>query len=455
LRDSVRPPNISFHGGQLGQQLCFELSLFPLSILSLSPPSPSPHRQKCRSDFEIVELIAQGTLGKVHKVIDKEDATKYAMKIISQSYILDSNNLANVEIERSVMSKCHHINIIRLILTFLECDNLYYVTELASHGNLQQILIDRKTLNIEATQVIVGQTLLAISHLHQKRILHRNLHPENLLIGNKWNIKVNDFKTAKILDESGRFELQRGDFVGSADYVSPEVLENASIGLSADLWAIGCILYTLLAGVAPFHCETQSETFQRIQALNYTFPSGFPDVAKDLVSKLLVREPTERLGNGEYENEYESIRKHPFFTGIDWKTLPEREVPTLRNPKPQVKLEKAVKETEEEVKGVKSEVPELLDGQRSILEGRIVKKRKMTKKNRWLVLTDKPRLFYVDLKNRKIKGEIPLTDDTKVAVGKKTKWNVKVPGRVYHLRSKGEIQPNQWAEAIKRILGKC
>jgi hypothetical protein len=116
--------------------------------------------------------------------------------------------------------------------------------------------------------------------------------------------------------------------------------------------------------------------------------------------------------------------------------------------------ERGIVVTEEGRKEVKSKVPELLDGQRSILEGKIVKKRRIIKKERWLVLTDKPRLFYVKLKNNTIKGEIPLTNETKVVILKGSKWNVEVPKRVYELRSKGEIHPNQWAEAINGILGK-
>jgi 3-phosphoinositide dependent protein kinase-1 len=339
------------------------------------PPSSGGVCQKRLNDFNVGEVLGQGAFGQVQKVIDKEDGKQYAMKVLSKSHIMREKKMPYVRVERDVMSKCRHPNIIRLILTFQDTENLYYVTELAPHGDLQKVLNDRKTLNIETARVAVGQTLLAVAHMHQKRVLHRDLKPENLLLGTKWNVKVTGFGTAKIVDDSVPFGLQRGSFVGSADYVSPEVLGDAPVGPSADLWAVGCILFAFLVGTGPFRGETQFETFHKIQGLEYTFPPGMSADAQDLIRRLLRLDPAERLGHGEYAREYASIKEHPFFAGIDWGALPEREVPTLSKPVEVAPAPRPGREdppAREERSGGETAVPGLLGAdERSILEGTI------------------------------------------------------------------------------------
>jgi 3-phosphoinositide dependent protein kinase-1 len=112
--------------------------------------------------------------------------------------------------------------------------------------------------------------------------------------------------------------------VGTAEYVSPELLREKSACKASDLWALGCIIYQLLAGRPPFKAANEYLTFQKIMNLEYHFPDGFPDKARDLVERLLVLDPAHRLP-------VEHIRNHQFFEGITWgKSLWREEVPTLR-----------------------------------------------------------------------------------------------------------------------------
>jgi 3-phosphoinositide dependent protein kinase-1 len=351
------------------------------------------------------------------------------MKVLSKAHIMREKTMDYVKVERDVMSLCRHPNIVRLVLTFQDPANLYYVTELAPHGDLQKVLNERGPLDPQSARVAAAQTLLAVAHMHQRRVLHRDLKPENLLIGQGYRVKITDFGTAKILDAASAFEVQRGSFVGSADYVSPEVLDNGVVGPSADLWALGCVVYALLAGVGPFHGGTQYDTFQRIQAFTYGFPGGFPADAEALVRGLLQLEPHSRLGHGEYDSDYGSIRGHPFFAGLDWAQVPEMEIPSVARAPPALEVPvptivpptpvaaappaeaarpavaavaaAAVPAKPPPVEAAPTEVPHLLFAkERSLLEGMIVKKRGFSTKERRLVLTDRPRLFYVDMKAR-------------------------------------------------------
>jgi len=156
-------------------------------------------------------------------------------------------------------------------------------------------------------------------------------------------IKITDFGTAKLLDlpnpstdspvatpqdSSDDISSRANSFVGTAEYVSPELLTDKSACKSSDLWAFGCIVYQLLAGRPPFKASNEYQTFQKIVNLEYDFPNGFPPTARDLVQKLLVLDPAERLTIRE-------IKRHPFFEGQEWgRALWKQKPPRLRPLKP-------------------------------------------------------------------------------------------------------------------------
>lgn len=168
--------------------------------------------------------------------------------------------------------------------------------------------------------------------MHSRGVIHRDLKPENVLLDERMHVKITDFGTAKILDPPKRPPQQDGEgngvpvagdpveevddsransFVGTAEYVSPELLTDKAACKASDLWAFGCMVFQLLAGRPPFKASNEYQTFQKIVNLDYEFPKGFPPVARDLVERLLVLDPTKRIT-------IEHIKKHEFFEGVEW-----------------------------------------------------------------------------------------------------------------------------------------
>ena len=202
------------------------------------------------------------------------------------------------------------------------------------------------TFDEECTRFYGAQILDSIAYMHSKGIIHRDLKPENVLLDEQMHTKITDFGTAKILDIKPRPQDPGGtgndgsiagdpmdgveqdravSFVGTAEYVSPELLTDKNACKASDLWAFGCIVYQLLAGRPPFKAGNEYQTFQKIVALDYHFPDGFPHVARDLIERLLVLDPSKRLP-------IEHIKTHPFFDGIHWGTgLWKQKAPRLRN----------------------------------------------------------------------------------------------------------------------------
>uniref|UniRef100_A0A1A9UJC2 3-phosphoinositide-dependent protein kinase 1 n=1 Tax=Glossina austeni TaxID=7395 RepID=A0A1A9UJC2_GLOAU len=122
---------------------------------------------------------------------------------------------------------------------------------------------------------------------------------------------------------------RKGSFVGTAQYVSPEVLQNAPITPAADLWALGCIIYQMMSGLPPFRGNNDYVIFKEIIACNLDFPQGFDKDAEDLVKKLLRSNPAERLGAQDTHGHYESIRNHPFFQGVNFETVRQQTPPPI------------------------------------------------------------------------------------------------------------------------------
>jgi 3-phosphoinositide dependent protein kinase-1 len=114
----------------------------------------------------------------------------------------------------------------------------------------------------------------------------------------------------------------KGSFVGTEDYVAPEIVKNQEATFSSDLWSLGIIIYLAFAGKTPFKGHSPFYTFENILACNYTIPDSIPEDAKDLITKLLKVNPKERLGAGnseeEKDNNLDSLKKHPFFKDINF-----------------------------------------------------------------------------------------------------------------------------------------
>lgn len=161
----------------------------------------------------------------------------------------------------------------------------------------------------------------------------------SILLDDRLHIKVTDFGSAKIVQENEANSSVEEDtsataaaarsFVGTAEYVSPELLRSDAVSKEADLWAFGCVIYQMLSGKSPFKAPTDYLIFQKIKNLEYTIPEEFPQVGKDILEKLLCLHPEKRLGS-QTTGGIQAIKEHPFFEGTDWDNLFETDAPPLK-----------------------------------------------------------------------------------------------------------------------------
>ncbi|KAL8725654.1 MAG: hypothetical protein Q9166_007231 [cf. Caloplaca sp. 2 TL-2023] len=280
-------------------------------------------------DFQFGRTLGEGSYSTVMAATDRESGKEFAIKVLDKRHIIKEKKVKYVNVEKDTLNRLtEHPGVVRLYYTFQDERSLYFVLDLASNGELLGVLKRLITFDYECTRFYGAEILDTIDFMHARGVIHRDLKPENVLLDEHMHVKITDFGTAKLLDplESTQHvdgipeaaELLDGSeinkansFVGTAEYVSPELLRDKTACKASDLWAFGCIIYQLLAGRPPFKAGNEYLTFQKILSLEFTFPTGFPDVAKDLVERLLVLEPSSRLS-------IEHIKNHQFFEGVIW-----------------------------------------------------------------------------------------------------------------------------------------
>ncbi|KAI9870668.1 MAG: pkb-activating kinase-like protein [Pleopsidium flavum] len=297
-------------------------------------------------DFNFGRTLGEGSYSTVLAATDRQTLIEYAIKVLDKRHIIKEKKVKYVNIEKDTLNRLtEHPGVVRLYFTFQDERSLYFVLDLASGGELLGVLKRMTTFDEECTRFYGAQILDTIDYMHAKGVIHRDLKPENVLLDDHMHVKITDFGTAKILNiprrqpggndgtsgtaagnpMDGSEESRANSFVGTAEYVSPELLNQKNACKASDLWAFGCIIYQLLAGRPPFKAANEFQTFQKILNLEYEFPAGFPEVAKDLVDRLLVLDPARRLN-------IEHIKNHEFFDGIVWgRGLWKQKAPRLKS----------------------------------------------------------------------------------------------------------------------------
>lgn len=220
--------------------------------------------------------------------------------------------MSEIKIHRSI----RHLHVVQFQHFFEDSENVYILLELCSNQSMNELLRRRKRLHELEVQCYSMQIINALKYLHAHRIIHRDLKLGNLFLNDKMEVKLGDFGLATKLDFDGE---KKRTICGTPNYIAPEVLEGkAGHSYEVDVWSLGVIMYTLIIGKPPFETSDVKTTYKRIRMNAYSFPEHvvISEAAKDLISKILIGDPTLRPN-------LDDICKHDFFTSCTIpKTLP-------------------------------------------------------------------------------------------------------------------------------------
>ncbi|ODV78893.1 Pkinase-domain-containing protein, partial [Suhomyces tanzawaensis NRRL Y-17324] len=277
--------------------------------------SASQAKRRSANDYQFGTRIGEGSYSTVFSALDVHNKQTYAIKVLSKRHIVKEDKIKYVNIEKTTLHRLgqQHPGIVQLYYTFQDESSLFFVLDFAEYGELLSIIRKFGSLSEQVAKFYMCQIVDAVRFIHSKGVIHRDLKPENILVGHDFNLKITDFGAAKLLggsdDNSGEnidyndvHEApdkadRQGSFVGTAEYVSPELLKHNVCGFESDVWALGCILYQFFHGNPPFKGNTEYLTFEKIIAVDYSFRTKTPvpaDVVQ-LVDQILVADPSQRL----------------------------------------------------------------------------------------------------------------------------------------------------------------
>ncbi|OQS06416.1 kinase [Thraustotheca clavata] len=275
-------------------------------------------------DFEFVKVLGRGAFAKVYLVRGK-GANKdkwFALKAYNKQAIVQKNQAQYIHTEKAALQACSdHPFIVSLYYAFQSQDRLFLVMEYCGGGDLLSTLTRRKAFTEPEAAFYIGQIVLALSHLHSKGIVFRDLKPENVVLDLDGNALLTDFGISKegVADHSSA-----NTFCGSPMYLAPEMLSRSGHGFALDWYSVGALLFELLTGLPPFYTNDKKQLFHNILRGNLTIPEYISPQARDLIQRLLWKDPNQRLGSGPRGDK--EIMEHPFFSSLDWGKLYRKEI---------------------------------------------------------------------------------------------------------------------------------
>lgn len=270
--------------------------------------------------FELVGLLGRGSFGEVFQVRHRGTQLECAMKILQKDKLKRGNLLRYAKAERNVLCFIRHPYIVALHCAFQTRSHLVLVMQYCPGGDLQQMISREGRLQEAVARLYAGEILLALGHLHERDIVFRDLKPANVVVDWEGHCMLTDFGLTK----AGVAALCGArSFCGSLAFLAPEILLRRGHGQAVDLYGLGVLLFTMLAGLPPFFHSDRETLCANIRHARLQVPEMVSSAAASLIYALMKREPSQRLGAGCTSE----VQRHFFFDGLDFDALGRREVP--------------------------------------------------------------------------------------------------------------------------------
>ncbi|KAJ3591637.1 hypothetical protein NHX12_006769 [Muraenolepis orangiensis] len=274
-------------------------------------------------DFRV---LGKGGFGEVSACQMKATGKLYACKKLNKKRLKKRKGNEGAMVEKRILARVHSRFIVSLAYAFQTKEQLCLVMTIMNGGDLKYhiYLVDDKNPGFCETRACyyLAQIIQGLEHLHQKRILYRDLKPENVLLDNEGNVRISDLGLAVELKEG---KTKTKGYAGTPGYMSPEMLNGEKYDTSVDYFTLGVTLFEFMAAKNPFRERgkkvDREEMKQRILNLVVVYPDTFSENAKSLCDALLAKEVAKRMGFK--DNSCDELRAHPFFKDINWRKLNE------------------------------------------------------------------------------------------------------------------------------------
>lgn len=237
------------------------------------------------------KVLGKGGFAKCYEMTDLTTNIVYAAKIIPHTRVAKPHQREKIDREIELHRTLHHKHIVRFYHYFEDKENIYILLEHCSRRSMAHVLKARKVLTEPEVRYYLRQIVSGLKCLHDQGILHRDLKLGNFFINEAMELKIGDFGLAAKLEP---VEQRSRTICGTPNYLSPEVLNKQGHGCESDIWALGCVMYTMLLGRPPFETTNLKETYRCIKEARYTMPSSLSISARQLIASMLAKNPEDR-----------------------------------------------------------------------------------------------------------------------------------------------------------------
>lgn len=296
------------------------------------------------NSFSKVKMLGKGDVGKVYLVREKKTEKLFAMKVLSKKEMIKRNKVKRVMAEQEILSTSNHPFIVTLYHSFQSDDYLYLCMEYCMGGEFFRALQTRpgKCLPEEDARFYAAEVIAALEYLHLMGFIYRDLKPENILLHQSGHVMLSDFdlsaratrrggapamirqatpNSAPLVDtRSCIADLRTNSFVGTEEYIAPEVIKGCGHTSAVDWWTLGILIYEMIFATTPFKGSTRNATFSNVLRNEVTFPESIPisSFGKSLIRKLLIKDELKRMGSQSGASE---VKQHKWFAPISWGLL--------------------------------------------------------------------------------------------------------------------------------------
>ncbi|XP_064460869.1 ribosomal protein S6 kinase-related protein-like [Ornithodoros turicata] len=282
------------------------------------PVRSKAHEQR----FEKVRELCAGTYGRVYLSRERATDQQFAVKVLSKARVLKENAVQQCKEEVSIQALLGwHPFIVPCTEHWQSKKHLFLVTPYLPCGELHSIWKALGPFSEVLVQIIVAELALVIDFLHNMGVIYRDIKMENVLLDNQGHVQLIDFGFARWLGYSSRTTT----ICGTMQLMAPEILNMQPYGHAVDWWSLGIIAYALLVGHYPVErCSDHIVMQKLVSDFNYDLPSEYSLPARQLVRKLLCKQPQRRL------HSLEMLKEEPFFTGLDFTDVYDKRISPMK-----------------------------------------------------------------------------------------------------------------------------